>query len=83
MNIQSSGDLVKTHREHRSKNSLELGDDLLVVGDSLTMSSFGLPGFHILDDLGEHPNLMFKLLAVTGCFRHCSSPASSPPSHRT
>jgi hypothetical protein len=55
---------MQTRRSHRSESCFEFCDYLLVVGDALTVASCSLPGFHIIDDVGEHPNLMLKVFTA-------------------
>jgi hypothetical protein len=63
--IQRSGGLVQAGRRHHCKSVFQFGNNLLVVGDQLTVPSATLPGFHIVDDVAEHSNLLLKFDAVT------------------
>nr|WP_250812584.1 hypothetical protein [Neorhizobium tomejilense] len=63
--IQRSGGLVQAGRRHHCKSFFQFGNNLLVVGDQLTVPSATLPGFHIVDDVAEHSNLLLKFDAVT------------------
>lgn len=59
-----SASLVQPCGYRGSDGFLEFADNLFVVGDPFTGCWLGLPGSHILDDVGEHPDLLLKVDAV-------------------